>query len=199
MRTLLAPGPKGSPIRVLSGTSGACEGAPVRVLFARIQAAPPEGTFDAGRVDADGFGLHLRYTIAAEDGVPHTNYPGVAELESSRELVVEFGAGTHYLNHPGEVVLVGGEGLWLVDLQVVRVREPFPHWHWLLRRVKEEAFFPMPHGHTVLGCYNGTASLTADGVQLLVGATPVPASGDIKVRSASDRTNSAWLFSGFFG
>jgi hypothetical protein len=57
----------------------------------------------------------------------------------------------------------------------------------------------MPHGHSVVGCYNGTALLTVDNVQLQVGATPVPAAGDVWVKSALDRTNHIWLFSGFFG
>jgi hypothetical protein len=199
MRTLLAPGPKGSPIRVLSATTGACVSDDVRVLFARIQPAAAQGGYDAGEVDEQGFGLHLRYTITAEDGVPHTNYPGVEELESTRELVVEFGSGTHYLNYPGEVVLVGGKGLWLVDLQVVRVRTPFPHWHWLLQQAPQDRTFQVPHGHTVVGCYNGTATLTVNDVKLLLSATPVPATGDIFVQDASDRSSRVWVFFGFFG
>lgn len=199
MRTLLAPGRKGSPIRVLANAAEGCDGGSVRVIFARIQPAPAEGDFEAGRTDADGLGLHLRYTIAGDDGVPHVTYPGVRELDSSRELVVDFGPGTHYLNYPGDVVLVGGEGLWLVDLQVVRVRAPSPHWHWLLRKVKAEWSFAMPHGHTVIGCYDGTATLRVDSVALQAGATPVPAAGDIYVKATPDPANAVWLFSGFFG
>lgn len=204
MRTLLAPGPTGRPLMLLGQSCAkAADGA--RVLFARIKPAAAQGAYAAGTVDADGFGLHIRYSVPAEDAVPHTDYPGVAELESTRDLVVDFGPGTHWLNYPGEVSLVGGAGLWLVDIQIRPVAKPHPHWHSLRRSVLDDAAFEMPHAHEEIGSYNESAILTMSDdagvtqLRCLVGAVPVPASGTVTVSNTGSDDRSLWIFTRWFG
>lgn len=205
MRTLLAPGPgprnrppASTPLKLLAGTT--CPASQPRLVFARIDPAPAEGAFAPGTVDDNGFPLHLQYTIQGEDAVGHTTYPGVAELDSTRETIVEFGPGCHWLNYPGEIALVGGAGLWVVDIQVVPATERHLHWHYLLQRVEVGDTFTMPSGHSVVGTFNPAATLAMfDDYELVVGAPPVPAFGAITVNTTGSSDDELWVYTGWYG
>jgi len=181
--------------------SGACaaRSGGARVLLARIEPAAAEGKYPKGTYDDAGYGLHLAYAIEAKDALPHFDYPGVKELDQSNELVVPFGPGTHWLNYPGEVRLVGGKGLWLVDLQIIEVERPRPHWHWLLRRVSGGGTVTSPSHHSMVGCCNGVVRMAAwDGSEVRVSSPPVPIMGPLTVTNAgSSRTT--LLYSGWYG
>lgn len=205
MRTVLAPGPDGPgrPIKLLTQACARRGGA--RVLFARIQPAPAEGAYHAGKVDTQGFPLHLQYSVQCEDAVAHVNYPGVTELDNSKELVVKFGSGTHWLNYPGEVYLTGGVGLWTCDIQVIGVNGFKPHWHKLLRSILPNEPFDLPHAHSMIGTYNGVAHMTmsddggATDLLCIVGAVPVPAIGPVTVATTGSLDRSLWVFTQWFG
>jgi hypothetical protein len=196
VRTVLAPGSgDGTPLHVRSGSCAARSGG-ARVLLARIEPATKEGRYESGRVDDDGFGLHLAYSIVAKDALPHFDYPGVKELDQSNELVIRFGPGTHWLNYPGEVRLVGGIGLWLVDLQLIEVDRPRAHWHWLLRRVLKGKAVTAPSHHSMVGCCAGAVKMTTwEGSQASLSSTPVPVTGPLTVTDGE----LTWVFSGWYG
>lgn len=166
------------------------------MLLARIEPARAEGKFSKGTYDDEGYGLHLAYAIEARDALPHFDYPGVKELEQTNELLVRFGQGTHWLNYPGEVRLIGGKGLWLVDLQLIEVDRPRPHWHWLLRRVVEGKAVTVPSHHSQVGCCNGAVRMAAwDDSEVRLSAPPVPVLGALTVT----RGGPTWVFSGWYG
>ena len=197
VRTVLAPGSgDGTALNVRAG-SCASRNSGARVLLARIEPAPAEGKFPRGTFDDEGYGLHLAYSIQARDALPHFDYPGVRELDQTNELVVPFGPGTHWLNYPGEVRLVGGKGLWLVDLQVIDVERPKPHWHWLLRRLKGAMQVSVPSHHSMVGCCSGTAVMTwLDDTTVQASSTPVPVMGPLVMKAGSGTT---LAFSGWYG
>lgn len=202
MRTILAPGSTDR-IGLLVGSCSREQSRGARVLFARIQPAPAEGAYTEGKVDGDGFPLHLRYSFAAEDVVPRRDYPGVAEQESTRDVAVQLGAGTHYLNYQGEVELAGGDGLWLVDIQMVQVPERHLHWHWLMRSVAQGSKYRLPHAHTVIGTYNPDAVLSLwdgeQGLRLRTGQVTAPTHGEIEVTSTGSTDPNLWIFTGWYG
>lgn len=196
MRTVLAPG-AGTPIQLMSG-SCAPKGSGARVLFARIEPARAEGPYPAGSYDDAGYGLHLEYSIGARDAVQRLNYPGVKELDQTNDLVVKLGPGSHWLNYPGEVRLAGGSGLWVVDVQVLEVEAPRPHWHWLLRRLRAGERVSVAEHHERVGCSAGLVRMQAwDGSTVRLSATPVPVVGPLMVTDPFMR--SVWIFSGFYG
>jgi hypothetical protein len=183
---------------VRAGSCAARSGG-ARVLLARIEPAHAEGGYPQGTLDDEGYGLHLAYSIEAKDALPHFDYPGVRELDQTNELVVSFGPGTHWLNYPGEVRLVGGKGLWLVDLQVIEVERPRPHWHWLLRRLKVGKRFSVPSHHSMVGCCNGAVVMaTWDDTVVRVSSPPVPVMGPLTVTRAGT-SGATWAFSGWYG
>jgi hypothetical protein len=196
VRTVLAPGSgDGTSLLVRSGSCAARSGG-ARVLLARIEPAPKEGGYAAGKVDEDGFGLHLAYSITARDALPHFDYPGVKELDQSNELEIRLGPGTHWLNYPGEVRLVGGVGLWLVDLQLIEADRPKTHWHWLLRLVQKGKAVTVPSHHSMVGSCSGTVTM-ATWLETAVNltTTPVPVQGPLTVTDGGPK----WVFSGWYG
>jgi hypothetical protein len=205
VRTLLAPGSgDGTPIRLQRGAD--CAG-PI-VVYARIDPARSEGALRAGDIDDEGFGLHLRYTIDATDVVPRTTYVGVQELDASNSFAVEFGPGTHALNYGGSLELVGGVGLWTVDIQARALPIVHLHWHWLLWRVPvnlsggppETAGVFLPTHHSTIGCYNGLARvLMTTGETVVLGQTAIPAFGAVAVMNTGSGDSDLWFFSGWFG
>jgi hypothetical protein len=98
------------------------------------------------------------------------------------------------------VRLVGGKGLWLVDIQVLETDRTRPHWHWLLRRVKARDTVTVPSHHAMVGCYSGSVQMNAwDGSSLRVAASPVPVMGPLTVLSTGTPRPATWLFSGWYG
>jgi hypothetical protein len=189
-----------TPMRLLAG--GACDRPKGRLLIATITPAAAQGAFSQGEVDDDGLPMHLAYTIQGEDAVGHTTYPGVTEAESTRETTLLFGQGVHYLNYPGEVFLLGGKGLWLVDAQVFDAPDRHLHWHWLVRLVNPGDSFAMPAGHTVCGCFNPSATLEMStgrtAYRLSAGAPPVPAFGEVTVSTTGSGETALWTYTGVF-
>ena len=208
MRTLLAPGAgDGTPIRLQRG--GDCNTGPILVT-ARIDPAKAEGSYPKGDIDDAGFGLHLRYTLDGTDLVPRTTYEGVAELDQSNAFSVDFGPGTHVLNYPGTLELVGGVGLWTVDIQARQFPVPHLHWHWLLWRLQATGLgntipglqlgVSLPTHHSLLGCYNGKATIiTGTGETVLLGQVPIPVFGSVQVKSSGSDDPMLWMFSAWFG
>jgi hypothetical protein len=204
MRTLLAPGSgDNTPIRLQRG--GDCDGA--LVVHARIDPAPAEGAYPQGDIDKEGFGLHLRYTLDSTDIVPRTTYTGVADLKHSNAFSVEFGSGTHALNYGGGTLeLVGGTGLWMVDIQARPLRQVHMHWHWLLWRapVNVSGTLPnvsIPTHHSLLGSYTPGATVnTGTGDPIALGQTAIPVFGSVNVQTSGvGGGRFVWLFSGWFG
>lgn len=199
MRTLLAPGSgDGTPLHLRAGSCSARGVA--RVLFARIEPARAEGKYPRGSFDDEGYGLHIAYSIPAKDAVPHFDYPGVKELPQSNEMEVRFGPGTHWLNYPGECRLVGGKGLWLVDVQVIEVDRTNPHWHWLLRRLPRSGSFATSPHHSLVGSADSAARMRAwDGSTMRVSSPAVPVMGALSVRSTGSASATVLTYSGWYG
>lgn len=168
-----------------------------KILYALIRPAPAEGGHLAGGIDADGYGLHLRYTAEMDEEVgPHDEYPGVAFDKPGHSLVVEFDGGTHYIAHPGTIELVGGVGLWFVQIVEVKPKDHVhvPHMHWLARFVARTASPTLPDHHQFVGSYDPTQVYTsAQGTPIQPGAIPVPAWGEVGAASEDSVLFSAWF------
>lgn len=204
MRYLVGTGPgsgtDGTPIKLLAGSS--CPANRPRLLFATIVPAAAQGGIAAGAVDQNGLPMHLTYTVQGDDAVPRTTYENVTHLPHTRETVLEFGPGTHFLNYPGELALISGQGLWQVDIQIVLVHETHLHWHWLQRIVQSGQSFTLPAAHNLIGSYNANATLEvstgAVQYELIVGSPPVPVFGGATVTNTGSRDNNLWVYTGVY-
>jgi len=140
------------------------------------------------RPDADGYQLHLLYTVSDGDDndqlLGHTA-PGGSSAQKA-PFSVRFDAGTHALNYYGSLSMTGGNGEYEITISDGPLAHREPHWHWLNVYIGGPTTLPIPAQMHAVKAWRPIVGAQLNGQQIDIDHNPIPIfPGELTVPSAA--------------